>query len=71
MDWVDNVLVLADGSLFTVVGSNLELRGKGWERRRKKGESIDSDRPRICQFSSEQEAREMAEAVGRLVEKDL
>lgn len=71
MDWVDNVLVLADGILFTVVGSNLELRGKGWERRRKKGESIDSDRPRICKFLSEKEAREMAEAVGKLVEKDL
>lgn len=69
--WHEDTLVLKDGSLFTVRGSNLELRGEGWERRMRKGDNPGTDRARVCKFRSREEAIRIAEMVGELVEKDL
>jgi hypothetical protein len=68
MEWLDNTLVVGDGSLFTVNGVTLELRGEGWERRRRKGDNPGTDRARICRFESEKQARHIAELVATLIE---
>jgi len=61
--WVDNVLVAPDGSLFTVFpDGTLEIRGKGWERRRR-GDPPMADRPRVCKLDNEPRARRIAEMV--------
>jgi hypothetical protein len=67
-EWIGNTLVLSDGSLFTVNDGNLELRGKGWERRRKKGDTENTDLARICRFGDDSMAREIAEMVAGMVE---
>ena len=59
--------VLSDGSLFTVNSDgNLELRGDGWERRRKKGDTENTDLVRVCKFGDDAMARQIAERVGEL-----
>lgn len=68
MKWVGNTLVLSDGSLFTVNEGNLELRGQGWERRRKKGDTENTDLARICRFEDDGMARKIAEMLGGMVE---
>ena len=67
MTWVDNTLVAPDKSLFTVLeDGTLEIRGKGWERR-KKGDPPGADRPRICRLGDPQRARRIAEMVVGIV----
>ncbi len=65
--WIDNVLATDRGDLFTVLpDGTLEIRGKCWDRRRRKGESPDSDRPRVCRFENEMQARKVAELVAEI-----
>ena len=59
--WLGDTLVCVDGSLFTVRGCVLELRGPGWERRRRKADPPNADLARICRFDSELQARQIAE----------
>lgn len=45
--WTGDVLVARDGTLMTVYPNGvLELRGKGWEGRKRKGDTPNTDRPR-------------------------
>ena len=68
--WIDNVLVCPDGTLITLKGSNLEIRGEGWEGRRRKGDTPNTDRPRICKFEDPNEARTIAELVASFCVSD-
>jgi hypothetical protein len=68
--WAEETLVLNDGSLFTVRDGNLELRGRGWERRRRKGDTGGTDRARICRFGDDGMARKIAEMVAEMVERE-
>ena len=62
--WVGNVLVAPDKSLFTVFDDGtLEIRGIGWDRRRKKREHSETDRPRICKLDSKEQAMAVAELI--------
>ena len=47
MKWIGNTLILSDRSLLTVKDGNLELRGEGWDRR-KKGDTENTDLVRVC-----------------------
>ena len=63
MKWAGDTLVARDGSLFTVRGCTLEIRGNGWDRRRRRGETENSDLARVCHLDSEAQARRIAEIV--------
>lgn len=70
MTWVDNILLVNDGSMFTVLpDGTLELRGPGWEGRRRRGQPPGADNPRICRLGSESAARRIAELVARITER--
>ena len=68
MIWADNVLVCDDGTLITQLGPVLEIRGKGWEGRKRKGDTPLTDRPRVCKLQTEQQARKVAEMVAQIIE---
>jgi hypothetical protein len=61
--WIDNVLVCEDGTLITQSGSVLEIRGKGWEGRKRKGDTPMTDRPRVCQLETDWQARKVADLI--------
>jgi hypothetical protein len=66
MEWAGNTLVAEDRSLFTVLDDGtLEIRGDGWDRKRKKKEHPDTDRPRVLKFKNKKIAVQMAEAIAR------
>lgn len=72
MKWIDNVLVFADGGLATVLPTGaLELRGEGWERRKRKGDNPGTDRARVCRFESERQARDIASRIASIIEAEL
>ena len=53
-----------DRSLYTVKsGGVLEIRGEGWDLRRRKGDTENTDRPRVCKFESVKIAKRIAELV--------
>ena len=61
--WVDNCLV-SGRDIFTVLpDGTLEIRGPGWEGRKRKGDTPNTDRPRLCKFSSVEEAKRMADII--------
>jgi len=63
MTWIDNTLVSPARSLFTVFpDGRLEIRGDGWDRRRR-GDPPLADRPRVCRLDNEAQARRVAEMV--------
>lgn len=61
--WIDNVLACDDGTLITQIGPRLEIRGRGWEGRKRKGDTHLTDRPRICQLETDWQARKVAELI--------
>jgi hypothetical protein len=63
IQWLDNVLVCEDGTLITQIGSVLEIRGEGWEGRKRKGDTPMTDRPRVCKLETDWQARKVAELV--------
>ena len=70
MKWVDNTLVTKDGSLFTVKGKILEIRGSGWEGKKHKGDTPQTDRPRICKFDNSEQAIRVAELIAIGIENE-
>ena len=71
--WLDNSLI-SGKSIFTVLpDGTLEIRGPGWEHRKRKGDTINTDRPRICHLGSEEAAKRMAEILANMddLEGDL
>lgn len=61
--WIDDVLACDDGTLITQRGPVLEIRGRGWEGRKRKGDTELTDRPRICQLETAWQARKVAELI--------
>ena len=67
MPWIDNVFVSEDHSLLTVYpDGTLEIRGPNWDRRKRKGETKNTDCPRICKFDNETQARYIVELIDKL-----
>ena len=63
MKWSGNTLV-SGRDLFTVhKDGTLEIRGPGWEGKKRKGDTDMTDRPRVCRLGNEQYARLIAEMV--------
>lgn len=61
--WVNNVFVHGK-ELFTVFpDGTLEIRGPGWDGRKRKGDTEMTDRPRVCKLDSEEEARRIVELI--------
>lgn len=61
--WIDNVLVCDDGTMITQLGNVLEIRGKGWEGRKRKGDTPLTNRPRVCQLETDWQARKVADLI--------
>jgi hypothetical protein len=66
--WCEDTLVSKHG-LFTLRESNLEIRGDGWEGRKRKGDTPMTDRPRICRFDTPEDAKNIAERVIDLLDE--
>ena len=56
--WCDNVLVASDGTLFTCYSKTLEIRGRGWDKRRTKRDPFPDGR--ICKTESLEQSRQLA-----------
>lgn len=61
--WIENVCI-AGRDLFTVFpDGTLEIRGPGWDHKRRKGDTDMTDRPRICKLGTEERARKIVELI--------
>lgn len=64
--WYDNILVNGK-DLYTVLpDGTLEIRGPGWDRRRRRGDTPMTDRSRVCRCGSPEKAKRIAELVVQL-----
>ena len=68
MPWLENNFVAPDGSIFTVLSDGtVEIRGPGWDGRRRKGQPPGADNPRVCHLGSEATARRIVQMVADML----
>lgn len=64
MPWVDNIFVAPDRSMFTVrPNGDVEIRGPGWDMKKRRGDTPMTDRPRLCKLGSVERARRIVEMI--------
>jgi len=69
MKRVGDTIVCVDRTLLTIrENGDLEIRGVGWEGRRK-GDTPMTDRPRVCRFGCRNRAEQIAEMLAGMLDE--